>query len=148
MTSAAKGNHQRVQKLLADSNWFGRGKESFRHGLVSPSSFLSGMSQFHCADPEQDSYASCRLFEQPMVPVVSAEDGSWLLPEPLRPLMKPGGHGAIWKLMLDEGVFTWLKTRRRQAAIVRQIRLVACLPFHTDCLYLSTCPFAGAACAR
>ncbi|CAL8466978.1 g6514 [Coccomyxa elongata] len=91
MTSAAKGNHQRVQKLLADSNWFGRGKES------------------------------CRLFEQPMVPVVSTEDGSWLLPEPLRPLMKPGGHGAIWKLMLDEGIFTWLRNRRREAAIVRQI---------------------------
>jgi hypothetical protein len=59
-----------------------------------------------------------------MVPVVSAEDGSWLLPEPLRPLMKPGGHGAIWKLMLDEGVFTWLSNRRREAAIVRQIRSV------------------------
>ncbi len=63
-----------------------------------------------------------------MVPVVSAEDGSWLLPEPLRPLMKPGGHGAIWKLMLDEGVFTWLSNRRREAAIVRQIRYVVALP--------------------
>ena len=31
MTSAAKGNHQRVQKLLAENSWFGRGKESFRH---------------------------------------------------------------------------------------------------------------------
>lgn len=31
MTSAAKGNHQRVQTLLAENNWFGRGKESFRH---------------------------------------------------------------------------------------------------------------------
>lgn len=67
----------------------------------------------------------CRLFEQPMVPVVSAEDGQWLLPEPLRPLMKPGGHGAIWKLMLDEGVFSWLSNRRREAAIVRQIRSAA-----------------------
>lgn len=68
-----------------------------------------------------------------MVPVVSAEDGSWLLPEPLRPLMKPGGHGAIWKLMLDEGVFTWLRNRRREAAIVRQIRLAGCLCLHTGC---------------
>ncbi len=46
MTSAAKGNHQRVQKLLADSNWFGRGKESFRHVLVSPSALPSGMIRF------------------------------------------------------------------------------------------------------
>lgn len=57
-----------------------------------------------------------------MVPVLSSEDGRWLLPEPLQPLMKPGGHGAIWKLMLDEGVFEWLSNRRREAAIVRQIR--------------------------
>lgn len=34
MTSAAKGNHQRVQKLLADNNWFGRGKDSFRHAAL------------------------------------------------------------------------------------------------------------------
>ena len=30
MTSAAKDNHQRVQALLADNNYFGRGEESFR----------------------------------------------------------------------------------------------------------------------
>ncbi len=30
MTSAAKDNHQRVQALLADNNFFGRGEESFR----------------------------------------------------------------------------------------------------------------------
>jgi UDP-N-acetylglucosamine pyrophosphorylase len=57
-----------------------------------------------------------------MVPVLNAEDGQWLLPKPLQPMMKPGGHGAIWKLMLDEGVFDWLSKRRREAAIVRQIR--------------------------
>ena len=37
-------------------------------------------------------------------------------------LMKPGGHGVIWKLMLDTGVFDWLGAQGRQAAIVRQIR--------------------------
>ena len=63
-----------------------------------------------------------RLFDQPMVPVLAAEDGAWLLPEPLSPMMKPGGHGALWKLMLDEGVFAWFARRRREAAIVRQIR--------------------------
>lgn len=66
-----------------------------------------------------------RLFKQPLVPMVSAEDGSWLLSGPLRPLMKPGGHGVIWKLMLDEGIFDWLSHRDREAAIVRQIRYPA-----------------------
>lgn len=66
-----------------------------------------------------------RLFRQPLVPVVADVDGRWLLPEPLAPLMKPGGHGAIWKLMLDEGVFDWLLADQREAAIVRQIRCAA-----------------------
>lgn len=30
MTSDAKGNHQRVQQILAGFNWFGRGQNSFR----------------------------------------------------------------------------------------------------------------------
>ena len=66
-----------------------------------------------------------------MVPVVGAEDGQWLVPAPLAPCMKPGGHGAIWKLMLDEGVFRWLASRGREAAIIRQIRCV--LSSHLSC---------------
>lgn len=61
------------------------------------------------------------LIEQPMVPVVSAEDGAWLLESPLAPMLKPGGHGALWKLMRDEGAFGWLESKGRRAAIVRQI---------------------------
>ncbi|KAK9823989.1 hypothetical protein WJX72_006832 [[Myrmecia] bisecta] len=91
MTSDAKGNHQRVLQLLESYNWFGRGQDAFR------------------------------VFRQPLVPVVSAEDGRWLLPEAMQPVMKPGGHGAIWKLMLDEGVFDWLYQHDREAAIIRQI---------------------------
>ena len=56
------------------------------------------------------------------MPVVSSEDGRWLLPGVGAPMLKPGGHGAIWKLMQDEGVFAWLAQQDRQAAIVRQIR--------------------------
>lgn len=37
-------------------------------------------------------------------------------------MMKPGGHGVIWKLMIDTGVFDWLAAQGREAAIVRQIR--------------------------
>nr|AAY31019.1 low photochemical bleaching 1 protein [Chlamydomonas reinhardtii] len=92
MTSDAKGNHERVSRLLGELGWAGRGRDAFR------------------------------LFRQPMVPVVGVEDGKWLLSRPLGPMMKPGGHGAIWKLMWDEGVFDWLQGQHgRRAALVRQI---------------------------
>lgn len=57
-----------------------------------------------------------------MVPVVGAEAGRWPLAGALAPMMKPGGHGAIWKLMADQGVFSWLARHRREGALVRQIR--------------------------
>ena len=60
------------------------------------------------------------------MPLVSAADGKWLVPEGLAPILKPGGHGAIWKLMLDEGVFSWMYQHDREAAIVRQIRYAHC----------------------
>ena len=65
---------------------------------------------------------ACRLIRQPLVPVVGTRDGRWLLPQALSPMMKPGGHGALWKLMLDEGVFDWLASAGRTAALIRQIR--------------------------
>ena len=79
MTSDAKGNHARVSAMLQSSCNFGRPESSFR------------------------------LFCQPLVPVIEASTGLWVLPEPLKPSFKPGGHGAIWKLMWDKGVFAWLK---------------------------------------
>eukprot|EP00775_Hariotina_reticulata_P001593 gene1593-1933_t len=91
MTSDAKGNHHRILKLMEGNNWFGR----------SPGTF--------------------RLFRQPLVPVIDAADGRWLLTKPLKLMMKPGGHGAIWKLMHDEGVFDWLQQQGRLAALIRQI---------------------------
>ncbi|KAL3139801.1 hypothetical protein ABBQ38_004102 [Trebouxia sp. C0009 RCD-2024] len=91
MTSDAKDNHRRVTEFITQCDWFGRGKESFR------------------------------LFRQPLVPLVSAADGKWLVPQGLAPILKPGGHGAIWKLMLDEGIFSWMYQHDREAAIVRQI---------------------------
>jgi hypothetical protein len=91
MTSLAKGNHKRVEQLFEANHWFGRGAEAFK------------------------------LFQQPMVPMVTATDGKWTMSGPCKVIMKPGGHGVIWKLMLDNGVFDWLKDHNRDAAIVRQI---------------------------
>jgi len=61
-----------------------------------------------------------RLFNQPLVPTVD-ERGNWHTTGPLRLYLKPGGHGAIWKLARDEGVFDWLKSLGYKKALVRQI---------------------------
>jgi len=60
------------------------------------------------------------LFMQPLVPVVTV-DGRWAYTSPLRPVLKPGGHGALWKLAEDHGVFDWLRFHNRQFALIRQI---------------------------
>lgn len=60
------------------------------------------------------------LFDQPLVPVVD-EKGDWVWGEGGKPLMKPGGHGAIWKLAIDNGVFDWFRSFGSRYALVRQI---------------------------
>ena len=93
MTSAAKGNHARISSLIREKDFFGRGESGFR------------------------------LFEQPLVPVVTVRGGAWVVSEEkeMSVALKPGGHGAIWKLMHDQGVFTWLGAKKRVGATVRQI---------------------------
>jgi len=91
MTSAAKGNHRRISALMRSHGWFGRGAGGFR------------------------------LFEQPLVPVVTTHAGRWVPNGELNLALKPGGHGAIWKLMHDQGVFTWLAAKGRTGGVVRQI---------------------------
>lgn len=60
---------------------------------------------------------------QPLVPAVSAEDGQWMVMRPFAPVCKPGGHGAIWKLAYDKGIFKWFHDYGRKGATVRQVRL-------------------------
>lgn len=57
---------------------------------------------------------------QPLVPVVD-EKGDWMFSEDLRWIMKPGGHGAIWKLAIDTGMFSFFEQLGRKKALVRQI---------------------------
>jgi UDP-N-acetylglucosamine pyrophosphorylase len=56
-----------------------------------------------------------------LVPVVNAKDGKWLTSGALFPVGKPGGHGAIWKLACDRGIFQWLYQNGRKGATVRQV---------------------------
>ena len=60
------------------------------------------------------------FFVQPLVPTVD-EEGNWHVLEDGKFLLKPGGHGAIWKLAKDEHVFSWLHREGCKKAIVRQI---------------------------
>jgi len=62
---------------------------------------------------------SFRLFTQPLVPTVD-DQGRWHRTGTAL-LLKPGGHGALWKLAKDEGVFAWLKQLGRTHALIRQI---------------------------
>ncbi|XP_027337973.1 UTP--glucose-1-phosphate uridylyltransferase 3, chloroplastic [Abrus precatorius] len=91
MTSSAKNNHKHITSLCERLSWFGRGQSTFQ------------------------------LFEQPLVPVVGAEEGQWLVTKPFSPLSKPGGHGVIWKLAHDKGIFKWFYHQGRKGATVRQI---------------------------
>ncbi|CAL5203037.1 unnamed protein product [Lathyrus oleraceus] len=91
MTSSAKNNHKHITSLCERLSWFGRGRSTFQ------------------------------LFEQPLVPVVGAEDGQWLVTKPFSPLSKPGGHGVIWKLAHDKGIFKWFFRQGRRGATVRQV---------------------------
>lgn len=61
-----------------------------------------------------------RFFSQPLVPLVG-EKGNWCLSGPMKPILKPGGHGAIWKLAKDEGIFSWFYGLGRKRALLRQI---------------------------
>ncbi|GJM88851.1 hypothetical protein PR202_ga05423 [Eleusine coracana subsp. coracana] len=91
MTSSVKNNHDHIVGICESLDWFGRGRENFR------------------------------LFEQPLVPVVNAEDGKWVISKSLFPVGKPGGHGAIWKLACDRGIFKWFHRCGRKGATVRQV---------------------------
>lgn len=65
----------------------------------------------------QNSY---RFFIQPSVPVITVE-GDFAMEAPLRPIVKPGGHGVIWKLALEAGVFDWLNSQNVHKVLIRQI---------------------------
>jgi len=63
---------------------------------------------------------SFHFFIQPLVPMLTIE-GDWAMQAPLKPILKPGGHGVIWKLAEDQGIFKWFESLQRHKAIVRQI---------------------------
>lgn len=61
-----------------------------------------------------------QFFTQPLVPAVDSA-GNWCMLAPFKPLLKPGGHGVIWKLARDFGIFEWFEKQKRTKALIRQI---------------------------
>ncbi|MBS0655517.1 MAG: UTP--glucose-1-phosphate uridylyltransferase, partial [Verrucomicrobia bacterium] len=57
---------------------------------------------------------------QPLVPVITIE-GNWALKKPGTLVLKPGGHGVIWKLAQERGAFDWLQKQMKKFCLVRQI---------------------------
>ncbi|MBM3207248.1 MAG: hypothetical protein FJZ57_01390 [Chlamydiae bacterium] len=60
------------------------------------------------------------FFCQPLVPTINIE-GKWGMKGTMQPLLRPGGHGVIWKLARDSGCFNWMKQQNVQKILVRQI---------------------------
>jgi hypothetical protein len=63
---------------------------------------------------------SIRLFCQPLVPTINRQ-GQWCLQGPQQLLMKPGGHGALWRLAQEEGILDWFEAQGRKKVLVRQV---------------------------
>ncbi len=57
---------------------------------------------------------------QPQVPLIDKQ-GRWVVSSPLEFAMKPGGHGVVWKLGFDTGVFPQLMQSGIEYSLVRQI---------------------------
>ena len=59
-------------------------------------------------------------FVQPLVPVITIE-GEWAMRGALEPIVKPGGHGILWRCAIESGAFDWLSQRGCRKALIRQI---------------------------
>jgi len=57
---------------------------------------------------------------QPLVPVLTVE-GTWAVHGPCDLVLKPGGHGVLWKLAKDSGALDWLQKQNKRFCLVRQI---------------------------
>jgi hypothetical protein len=85
-------------------------KDNHRH-------ILSICEELHWFGRPKESF---RFLCQPSVPTMT-QRGEWCLTAPLKPLLKPGGHGVLWKLARDEGVFSWLQEQGRSKIVIRQV---------------------------
>lgn len=60
------------------------------------------------------------FFKQPLVPLLT-EQGDWAVNKSMDLLLKPGGHGVLWKLALDSGIIDRLLRKGCKKSLIRQI---------------------------
>lgn len=60
------------------------------------------------------------IASQPLVPLID-EEGHFVLKDSQHLLLKPGGHGAIWKVAMQHKVFDWFEKRGVSHLFLRQI---------------------------
>nr|MBA3604077.1 UTP--glucose-1-phosphate uridylyltransferase [Parachlamydiaceae bacterium] len=63
---------------------------------------------------------SFRQFLQPLVPVIT-EEGNFALSSSLKLILKPGGHGVLWRLAIENNIFGWFESLGKKKLLVRQI---------------------------
>jgi len=63
---------------------------------------------------------SFHFIKQLSVPLIT-QDGHWTLQAPLSLALKPSGHGVLWHLMNQSKAFDFLKSHKREKALIRQI---------------------------
>ncbi len=76
---------------------------------------ICAASKWFYRDPE-----SIFTVVQPLVPVIT-EEGRFAFSSPYELNWKPGGHGVIWKLAIDDGVVDHLLNRGIGKAFLRQV---------------------------
>ncbi|NGX50708.1 MAG: putative uridylyltransferase [Chlamydiae bacterium] len=132
-------NKQVTTPIAMMTSHLNRNDEHIRSICEKNSWFGRGKESFH-------------FVTQPTVPLFNRR-GDWCLEEPLKLLLKPGGHGMLWKLLEQGGLFKWFKEKGCKKALIRQINnpmaatdygLLAFLGYG----HLGDCSFGFASCPR
>lgn len=101
----------------------------FNRQLVTPVAFMTSVEKnndWHIRKLLEENHwfgrpkESFIVVKQPLAPLVSA-DGHWVVSNDWELKKKPGGHGVIWKLANDEGVFEWFAKNHRTKGLIRQL---------------------------
>ncbi len=72
-------------------------------------------NDYFCRDKK-----SFLFVKQPLVPLITKE-GFWVLKAPLKLVLKPSGHGAIWHALKNQKGFDFFKRFNRKKVLIRQI---------------------------
>lgn len=90
-------------------------KDNHRHALA-----LCEEKNWFGRDPQK-----FLLFPQISVPVIT-EEGNWSMRSENELNLHPGGHGALWRMAEEKGVFSWFQRQNITSLLIRQINNPLC----------------------